>query len=216
MDEETPCKLQGWSNKLLSGILRYFEANLNCFFCAISSRELSVCAIFYTFSNYELIWKLHHQISERHRIDDSWHQAPSHRELNFEIINKLQQANIGPIAESDIVCVTLIDGAHQLLIDRKLIFQPDFLSEWQHFWAKNFGPKHVQSLVLSGKILPCRIFLMCFNCLGGFLFNFLPLPPQQTIKTIVFPFLCLAQNPRNSKITFSEKQQKWVFINCEE
>ena len=84
------------------------------------------------------------------------------------------------------------------------------------FWAKNFGPKHVQSLVLSGKILPCRIFLMCFNCLGGFLFNFLPLPPQQTIKTIVFLFLCLAQNPRNSKITFSEKQQKWVFINCEE
>ena len=96
--------------------------------------------VVYTFPNYELIWKLHHQISERHRIDDSWHQLPSHRELNFEIINKLQQANIGPIAESDIVCVTLIDGAHQLLIDRKLIFQPDFLSEWQYFLS---SPKSV-------------------------------------------------------------------------
>ena len=37
---------------LLSDILRYFEAILNCFFCAISLCEFSVCAIFYTFSNY--------------------------------------------------------------------------------------------------------------------------------------------------------------------
>ena len=35
MDESTPCKLEGWSDMLLNGIPRYFEANL----CVISSRE---------------------------------------------------------------------------------------------------------------------------------------------------------------------------------
>ena len=52
MNEQTPFKLKGWCNMLFHGISRYFVPILKYSFCAISSRELSVCAIFCTFYNY--------------------------------------------------------------------------------------------------------------------------------------------------------------------
>ena len=49
MDEETPCvKLKGWTNIFDNGISPYFEAFLLSL-CAISPRELPVCASLYTF-----------------------------------------------------------------------------------------------------------------------------------------------------------------------
>ena len=100
--------------------------------------------------------------------------------------------------------------AHQLLINRNR------KSEWQYFLSSPksvFIPPPILTPSQQKNFL-ARSFWCVFDCLRGFLFNFLSLPPQQTNKTIVFLFLCLAPNPRNSKITCSEKQQKWFFINC--
>ena len=52
MDEQTPCKLKAWLNMLLMLFHAILRLISNYCFCAISSRELFVCAIFYAFSNY--------------------------------------------------------------------------------------------------------------------------------------------------------------------
>ena len=55
-DEQTPSNLKGWSNMLLITFHAIFMQILNYGFCAISSRDLSVCTFSDTFSFVYFQW----------------------------------------------------------------------------------------------------------------------------------------------------------------
>ena len=51
-------RVKGWSNMLFNGIARYLEANFEFLFLCYFFAWVFVCAIFYTFSNYDQTYQI--------------------------------------------------------------------------------------------------------------------------------------------------------------